>query len=198
MRSAIAHRHPEPLRVADDHVGPELARWRQQRQGEQIAAHRHQRAGRVDAIDQLADRHDRTVLRRVLEQHPEDSVVYRHGGRVPHLDLDAERGGASGHDVDRLRETAASDQQTVGAGRRARPEAMQHRRRLGRRGRLVEQRGIGNRHPGQIGDRCLEVEQRLEPALRHLRLIGGVGRVPPGILEDVAQDDARRNAAVVA
>ena len=45
----------------------------------------------------------------------------------------------------------------------------------------------------QVGDHRLEVEQRLEPALGDLGLVGRVLRVPAGILEDVALDDRRRD-----
>ena len=44
----------------------------------------------------------------------------------------------------------------------------------------------------------LEVEERFEPALRDLRLVRRVRRVPARVLEHVAQDDARRDAVVVA
>ena len=40
--------------------------------------------------------------------------------------------------------------------------------------------------------------QRLQPALRNLRLVRRVGGVPAGILEDVPLDDRRRDAVVVA
>ena len=43
--------------------------------------------------------------------------------------------------------------------------AAHQRHRLGGRGALVEQRRVGGRQAGQVGDHGLEVEQRLEPAL---------------------------------
>ncbi len=51
--------------------------------------------------------------------------------------------------------------------------------------------------PVRSADHGLVGEQRLEPALRDLRLVGGVLGVPAGILEDVAQDHRRHQAAVV-
>ena len=75
---------------------------------------------------------------------------------------------------------------------------MEHRHRLGGGRSLVEQRRRRDVHGGEILDDRLEVEQRFEPALRDLRLIRRVGRVPARILEHVAQDHARRDAAVVA
>ncbi len=76
--------------------------------------------------------------------------------------------------------------------------AVRQRHRLGRRRRLVEQRGAGHGQAGEVGDHGLEVHQRLETALRDLGLVGRVGRVPARVLQDVAQDDGRRVRAVVA
>src|SRR6266480_5419650 len=42
------------------------------------------------------------------------------------------------------------------------------------------------------------MQQRFETSLRDLRLIWRVRRIPAGILDDVANDDARRDAVVVA
>ena len=77
------------------------------------------------------------------------------------------------------------------AGRIGAGEAAGHRHRLGGGGRLVEQRGVGDREPGQLADHGLEVEQRLQPALADLRLVRGVRGVPGGVLEHVAADDRR-------
>ena len=75
---------------------------------------------------------------------------------------------------------------------------MEHGHRLGGGGRFVEQRGVGDVEAGQVGDHGLEIEQRFEPALRDLRLVGRVGGVPAGIFEDVALDDRRRDRVVIA
>ena len=69
---------------------------------------------------------------------------------------------------------------------------------LGRGGALVEQRRVGDRQSGQVRHHGLEVEQRLQPALRDFGLIRGVLGVPAGILEDVALDDPGHQALVIA
>ena len=78
----------------------------------------------------------------------------------------------------------------------ARPADQRHR--LGGGGRLVQHRGAGDRQAGQVGDHRLEVDQRLEPALADLGLVGRVGRVPGRVLQDVALDDRRGDRAAVA
>jgi hypothetical protein len=73
------------------------------------------------------------------------------------------------------------------------------RHRLGGGGGLVEhRRALAIGQAGEVGDHRLEVDQRFHAALRDLGLVGRVGGVPGRVLEDVAQDDARRVRAVVA
>ena len=76
-------------------------------------------------------------------------------------------------------------------------EIMAHRHRLSGSGGLIEHRGVGNRHSGQIADHGLEVHQRLHAPLRDLRLIGCVGRVPTGILENIPADHRREMRSVI-
>ncbi len=52
--------------------------------------------------------------------------------------------------------------------------------------------------PGQVADHRLVVQQRLQPALADLGLVGRVGGVPGRVLQDVALDRRRRDRAVVA
>jgi hypothetical protein len=63
---------------------------------------------------------------------------------------------------------------------------------------LVEQRGVGDRQPGQVRHHRLEVQQRLQPALADLGLVGRVGGVPGRVLQHVALDRGRRDRAVKA
>ena len=51
---------------------------------------------------------------------------------------------------------------------------------------------------GQVLDHGLEVQQRFQPALGDLRLVRRVGRVPAGVLQDVAADHGRGDGPVVA
>ena len=202
VRPAVAERHAEALRVADHHVGVHLAGRGQQRQGEQVGGDHDQCAGRV-----RPGGHRRQVVQaagdvRRLRQHSEHVVqavpLPRRGPDVGHVDPDAQRLGAPPHHGHRLGKAVRRDEKAprVGALPGLQPE--QHRHRLGRRGGLVEQRRVGDLHPRQVRDGGLEVQQRLQPALRDLGLVRRVGGVPAGVLEQVAQDDGRRRAPVVA
>ncbi len=131
---------------------------------------------------------------RILEDRAEDLAgIHRVGIADDHLD--AQRRGAGLDHRDVLRMAVAVDEER----RRLRlGDPLRHGHRLGAGGGLVEQRGIGDLEPGQVADHGLEVQQRLEPALADLGLVGRIGGVPGRVLEDVALDRRRRDRAVIA
>ena len=99
----------------------------------------------------------------------------------------------------RVRSTVEGLRQRVGVddepGVARLPGPAQQRHRLGRGRRLVEQRGVGDGQAGEVGDHRLEVQQRLQPALADLGLVGRVGGVPGRVLEHVAPDHRRGDRA---
>ena len=122
----------------------------------------------------------------------------KHRGLVEHhlvgradLQLDAERFRAAAQHLDGLREAAIRHQErAVGVAELLALHAVQQRHRLAGRRSLIQQRGVRHRHPRQVRDHRLEIEERLEAALGDLGLVGRVGRVPARVLEHVAADDA--------
>ena len=126
---------------------------------------------------------------------PNTPSVRMSGVGLPHHHVDAERLGAGAHDVDGLRVAAGVDEEGVAA---LGVDPPQHGHRLGRGGGLVEQRRVGEVHGGEVAHHGLEVEERLEPALRDLGLVRRVRGVPGRVLEQVALDDRRRDRARVA
>ena len=129
----------------------------------------------------------------VLHQHAAQLAVRQAVGEVGDDDVDAHR---RRRGCGRRRWSAAARRRR----RRTGPVALlvptaYERHRLGGRGALVEQRGVGRRQPGQVADHGLEVDQRLEPALGDLRLVRRVGGVPARVLEHVAADHRRRDRA---
>ena len=198
VRAAEAHRQPEPLGAADRDVGPHLPRRTQQRESEQVGGHRGLGAALVRGLDHRAQVTDGAGRPRVLKQHAEQLTVRlagdQLGGDVGDDQLDAERFGPGAQHGEGLR-------QAVGVGEEDVPPAdgaagQRHGFRGGRR--LVQQRRPGHRQRGQVSDHRLEVQQGLQPPLRDLRLIGGVGGVPARVFQHVAADDGRGDGAVVA
>ena len=89
--TAVAHRHAEPLRVADHDVGAPLTRWCQKAQRKKIARHRDQRAGGMRLFAQPAIIHHGAVGARILQQRAEHRAVEGQGARIAHLHHDAAR-----------------------------------------------------------------------------------------------------------
>ena len=194
MRAAETERHAEALAVADDDVRTPGTGRADQGQREQVGGDRDQRAARVDGIGQFGVVVDLAEGVGVLQEDAE-AVDAGRLGIVADMQFDAEAVGARTHDFEGLRVHRAGDEEHVRLRFR---RALGQGHRLGRGGRLIEQRGVGDLHAGQVGDHGLEVDQGLHAALRDFRLVRRVGRVPGRVLEDVAQDDVRRMRAVVA
>ena len=195
VRAAVAHRDAEALGAADDNVRAHLPGRGGQDQRQEIGGDGHERAGSMSACDDAAQVVQGTPFVRCLQQHAEDAIVEHHPVRVCDDEFDAERLRTARQDVERLRETPGRHHEHRF---RSALHPPQHRHGLGGRGGLVEERRVGHRHAGEVLDDRLKGQQRLEAALRDLGLVRRVGRVPAGILEDVAQDDRRRHAVAVA
>ncbi len=195
VRPAIAKRYAEPLRRTDRHIGTRLARRPEQAERQQIGGDCDERTALVRRSDDGVEVADGAGCAGVLHDDAEEITNWQAVGQVGDDDLDAERLGARLQDSERLREQIGVDDQDVGL---ALDRAAHDRHRLGNRGALVEQRRVGGRQTGEVGDDRLEVEECLEPALRDLRLVGRVGGVPGGVLEHVAQHDRRGVRVVVA
>ena len=199
VRAAEAQRHAEALRAADRDVGAELARRRQQRQREQIGRHA------TSAPASCARSHERRASRAIAPS------VAGYCSSTPNTSAANSNAAAIADDAPRCRAAAARVRTTsIVCGWQSSDDEERRRRRRRRLANaytapsprpprcLVEQRRVRDRQPGQVGDHRLEVEQRLEPALRDLRLVGRVLRVPARVLEDVALDHRRRDAVGVA
>jgi hypothetical protein len=149
----------------------------------------------VDALDGGGEVPDLAGGARVLEQHPEARLRVEVDGGVADDHLDPERFGPGRHHGDGLGVAPGVDEERS-AGVLGRPAAQGHG--LGRGRGLVEHRRVGHVGAGEVGHHGLEVQQRLEPALADLGLVGRVGRVPGRVLEHVAADHRGRVGAVVA
>ena len=200
--TAAAERHAEALRVADDGVGAQLARRRQQGQRQQVRRDNHEHACGMRLLDDGPEIGDGAALVRVLQQQAKGTAERLVGQprRVAGFNRDVEGLRPAADDVQGLRIAPVRDQERFAAAAAALRalNAMEHRHRLGGGRTLVEQRRRRDVHGREILHDRLEVQQRFQPTLRDLRLIGRVRRVPPRVLEHVAQDHARRDAAVVA
>src|SRR3989338_3053381 len=66
-----------------------------------------------------------------------------------------------------------------------------------RRGPFVQQRCVRHIHTGEVHHHRLEIQQRFQPALRDLRLVRRVLRVPTRVFENIALNNGGSDGAVV-
>ncbi|MNI40033.1 hypothetical protein D3C73_942320 [compost metagenome] len=194
MRAAVAHGDAKALGRTEHHVGAQLTRRRQQQQAQQVGADAGQRLLGMQMIDQRSQIADLAVGVGVLQQRTEHLVLLQVFHRV-HDQFQAKAFGTGPHHGDRLGVAVFINEKQIASGL---GNALGQGHRLGRRRGLIQQRSIGQLQPGQVDDHLLEIEQRLEPALRDLGLVRRVSGVPPGIFQHIAQDDSRGDRAVIA
>ena len=129
----------------------------------------------------------------ILYQRTEDSVVEFAARVIVDLNFDAERFRARAHDFDGLRMAIVGDEKSSSIG----SDGATKRHRFGRGRCFIEQRRVGDIELRKIDNHGLEIEQRFEPALRELRLVGCVGGVPARIFENIALNNRRGDAIVI-
>jgi hypothetical protein len=196
MWAAKTHGNPEALRRSHNDIRAHLARGSQQRQRQWIGRDDCHRTGFMRGVNFLRQIAQGAGRAGILQQQSE-RVGSANGGEVTRIDMDecdTQRLRPRRQYRQRLRVHVGRHRQHVGF-RLADRMCHGHRFRRGRR--LVQQRSVCDRHAGQLADHRLEVQQRLQPALRDLRLIGRISGVPARVLQDVAQDHRRRDRAVI-
>ena len=197
MRSAKPHRHAEALGGANHHIRPHRTRRLQQHQAQQVGADDGKRTGLVRRRDLGMKITDLPGRPRILQDDCKGlrCADSRRVARAEAVQRPPQRPCTGRQHCNRLRMQigADRDRRRLSAGGRVR-----HSHRLRSRRRLVQQRGIGDGHPGQVADHGLEVEQRLKPALREFGLIRRVGSIPTRVLQHIALDHRRGMRSVVA
>mmetsp|Transcript_2617 Transcript_2617/g.7893 ORF Transcript_2617/g.7893 Transcript_2617/m.7893 type:complete len:987 (-) Transcript_2617:315-3275(-) len=194
VRASVSHGHTKPLGGSDDDIGAPLSGRRQLGERERIRGDANLDLGVVGLLGHGLVVADGAVRGRVLHEHA--AHVFGHVERsfVDDLDLKSERGRPGLADLDGLRVTLVGDQE---ANLLAPGDGAAHGHGLGRSRGLVEERGVGHLHAGQVAHHRLEVEQGLETPLRNLRLVGRVLGVPARVLEQVPEDDRGNVRSVV-
>ena len=171
---------------------------REQGEGEEVRRDGHERPRGVRLVAERAVVLDLPVRRGILQQRTDHAGAELEARGVRDDGLHAARFRPGAHDRDRLRVASLGDHEhRRRAGGYSRDRFGQVHR-FGGGGGFIEEGGVGDRQGGEVGDERLEVEQRLEPSLRDLRLVRRVGGVPARVLHDVALDDLRRERVVIA
>ncbi|MCY1296918.1 hypothetical protein D9M70_463340 [compost metagenome] len=192
--AAVAHGHAEALGRTEHHVRPQFAGRREQQQAEQVGADAGDRLLPMQVPDQRAQVADLAVGIRVLQQRAE-YLVLRQVIHMVHHQVESEGLGPGLHHGDGLRVAVLVDEEQVALRLR---HALGQRHGFGGGGGFIQQGRAGEIEAGEVDGQLLEVQQRLQTALGDLRLVGGVGGVPAGVFQHVAQDHRGGDGAVVA
>ncbi len=196
VRAAEAQRHPEALRGADDGVRPQLAGRGQQRQRQQVRGHGDQATAPVHLLDQRrrVAHHARTPPGTTAAARTARRRAARRPGRRPPARCPAARpacaaprsvcGSVSASTTKRALFAFPARRSSVIASAAAVASSSSDAPATGR--------------PVRSATSGLEGQQRLQPALADLGLVGRVGGVPGRVLEDVAPDRRRGDRAAVA
>ena len=194
VRTSVAHRDPKALRGAQGYIRAPLAGGFDQRQCEEVCGNGEVGTGIVELPGKRPVILDLAVRVRVLDERADGIAIGLEQAPITNLNGNTQWLGPLLHDGDGLRMAAVIHKKRVPFPA---VRACEHRHGLGGGGALIQQRGVGQRQPGQVRHHRLEVEQRFEAALRDFRLVGRVLCVPARILEHVPQNHRRRNRAVV-
>jgi len=197
-----AHAATEASAGANDDISTEGGRLLEQSKGEKVAVADEETASLVDAVGDGLEVIDSAEGVRVTSDETDEAVEGSgvEGERVDLDDVDAERSSASLDDVNDVPVEGVGDGDggVASNGARAVLVGDAHAHGLSGGSALVEERAGGDGHASQVADDGLIGEHGLEAALGHLSLVGRVGGVPRGVLQDVASDDGGGDAVVEA
>ena len=195
-------RDPEPLAGPDGDIGSELTGRTQQREGEEIRRDHEQGPRGVSPIGEALIIMDRAIRRRILQQDAEQVQVGEVNAiRRPDMERHPDRLGARLQDRDGLGMAVFRDEKTrtfVPSPTLSLDDPGTHVHRLGRGRGLVQQGRVGQWKARQVSHHGLEVQEGLQAALRNLRLVRCVLRIPPGVFQDISLNDRWNEAVVVA
>ena len=193
MGAAIPHRHAETLGRANSNISPHFARAFQQSQGKNVGSDDTQSLVRVQGGHLVAEIQHLPIGAGVLKDRPEHGIGGQGFGRTCEH-LNPQRFSARANDRNRLWVAVFIDKEGVCLSAR---RAFRHGHSFGSGGAFVQQRGIGDVHPGQIAHHGLIVEQGFQPPLRDFWLIRGIGGIPGGVFQNIAQDRGRGCGAII-
>jgi len=194
--AAEADGDAKALGVSDSDIGAEFARRGEKEKGERIGDNDGEGARVADLFQSGTEVVNAAVGFRVGEDAGEEFRGEVGGELGRFVNFPTEDGGAGVDDGGGGGVEAGGDPE--GVAFRLVDGSVGEEDGLSGGGALVEEGGVGDLHPGEFEDHGLEVEEGFESALGDLGLVGGVGAVPAGILDDVAAEHGGRDGAVVA
>jgi len=196
VRAAIAHWQAESLGGTEGDIGTHFPGGLDEGEGHQVGGDSHIGAGGLDLVDELGVVVDAAEVVGVLQKHTADVLVPRKVVllQILHLHVHSDGLRSRPQNGQGLREDVLRDYEgplsTV-------VESVAHVHGLGGGGGLVEERGVGDVHLGELHDHGLVVQERLQSSLRYFRLVRSVACVPHRVLQHIPQHHVRHVGGVV-
>ncbi len=200
MRSAESHGHAESLGRTHGDIGTEFPRGAQESKREQVGGDDGERVGFVNLGEERFVVVNTPGRIGILHEHAEEfsvDVFETEREVIANDDTDPERLGAGFNDIDGLRMAFLGNEKHPGIWPRAYLHPVTHHHRFGGGGAFIEHGGVGDLESGEVGDDGLKIEEGFETSLGNLGLVGRVSRIPAGVFEDVALDDAGHGGVVI-
>ena len=188
-----AERNTKALRCSHRNVSAEFAGRGDESESQQISGNHSEATVGVRLRDGLSGVDNPARSAGVLNKHTK--TFRQRGGEVALDEFDTEWFSATSHDGLGLRERISVNHEH-GAFLTRDTTSQQHG--LSNSCGLVEHGRVSGCHSRQVSNHGLEVQEGFEASLRDFWLVGGVGRIPTGVLEHVALDHARGVGSVVA
>ena len=195
VRAAEEEGQTETLRVTHSDIGTQLTRGLQQGQSQQVSSNGNQSVTLLSGLNQrlnIADiafiagvRQDDTVqvaLGQALREISNDE------GNAEHLCT------AASHRNNLRQATGVNSEEAV---LHLAVRTVHHDSGLSDSGSLIQQRGVSNLQAGQLHHGVLEVQQSFQATLRNLSLVGSVGSVETGVLQNIAAQNSGGHSVVV-
>ena len=198
MWPAEAQRDAEALGDTHHHICPHGTGGAEQAERQQVCVDRHHCANLMGRRNEIGPVDHPARRTRVGKEDAEGgdpagqtlAEIGHHDGKTNGL-------GAGLDHRNGLRVTICVNQED-GIGGHTLSHPARQRHCLGGCGCFVQQRRIGQGHPGEVRDHGLKVQERLEAALGDLWLIRRVGRVPRGAFHHVPENHAGGDRVAVA
>ena len=195
VRAAEEEGQAKALGVTNCDICAQFTGRLQQGQSQQVGVHRHQGVTFLSSLDERFDITDFAVLGGVSQDNAVQVALGQALGEI------SDDKGNTEH----LR-TAAGHRNNLGQATGVNSEeavlhlavcTVHHNCGLSDSGSLIQQRGVSNLQAGQLHHGVLEVQQSFQATLRNLSLVGSVGSVETGVLQNIAAQNRGGYSIVV-
>ena len=195
VRAAEEEGQAKALGVTNCDICAQFTGRLQQGQSQQVGVHRHQGVTFLSGLDERFDITDFAVLGGVSQDNAVQVALGQALGEIGDDKGNTEHlRTAAGHRNNLRQATGVNSKEAV---LHLAVCTVHHNCGLSDSGSLIQQRGVSNLQAGQLHHGVLEVQQSFQATLRNLSLVGSVGSVETGVLQNIAAQNSGGHSVVV-